>query len=572
MDRKHDPLVGTILGAYRVQSVLGEGGMARVYKAFHERLQREVAIKIIRPESVEDADFQRRFEQEAQLIASLQHRNIVTVYDFGEQAGMSYLVMQYVAGGTLRDQLLAGQPLEPRRAALYTLQMTRALHHAHQYGIVHRDVKPLNMLVSATNRNELLLSDFGLAKLFSYGSQTLRTANASSKQDVSQSLSAIGGIVGTPRYMAPEQCLGMPIDARTDIYALGVVLFEMLTGRPLFGGETPLALLHQHAYTPAPSVHAANPFVPAALVQITARALAKKPEERYQSAREMGQALEQFLTPPVPIVQNTVHPSPRRRKRIANYVVTAVFLVLAVLIQLLSSAGFLHWPTFLTSGAQSTIPNNGSQNPLCASSQSIRLAQPFTETFADNQRDWLVGDTDGVTSTIENNSYTLQLPSTSTGYFLCPNATHVGTLPENFTLITQITQKAGSENAFYGIAFHLKPEGNTPNVYGYALVVKGQGTWAILKYNPREKEHTTTLRSGLNVSVIHKAPGSNTLQVVVVGSKMTFSINDTILPINGDGQTEQTLSDSSYTGGLFGIVASGPNTSFSVTSVKLKVP
>ncbi len=170
---QNDPLVGRQLGAYRIQSLLGEGGMARVYKAYHERLRREVAIKVIRPQSAGQADFQVHFEQEAQLIASLQHRNIVAVYDFGEIERLGYLVMQYVGGGTLRDQLITGQPLEPRRAALYALQMARALHHAHLHGIVHRDVKPLNMLVSAQNRNELLLSDFGLAKLFERSSEIL---------------------------------------------------------------------------------------------------------------------------------------------------------------------------------------------------------------------------------------------------------------------------------------------------------------------------------------------------------------------------------------------------------------
>src|SRR5439155_6412949 len=170
--------------------------------------------------------------------------------------------------------------------------------HAHLRGFVHRDVKPLNMLVSAHNRNELLLSDFGLAKLFQRSSETLLTTPIPESGTADHAASVAGGIAGTPRYMAPEQCLWKPVDARTDVYALGVVLFEMLTGRPLFQGETPFALLHQHAYTPAPPVREINPAVPETLAQITARALAKKPEERYQSAREMAHALEAVLTPP----------------------------------------------------------------------------------------------------------------------------------------------------------------------------------------------------------------------------------------------------------------------------------
>src|SRR5437763_13291825 len=141
-----DPLVGRQLPetAYQILEMLGEGGMARVYKAYHTRLQREVALKVILPQSMTSATFQQFFEQEAQLIARLHHRNIVTVYDFGESQNMLYLVMQYVAGGTLRDQISNQQPLDPRRATMYALQMARALYHAHQQGIVHRDVKPIN--------------------------------------------------------------------------------------------------------------------------------------------------------------------------------------------------------------------------------------------------------------------------------------------------------------------------------------------------------------------------------------------------------------------------------------------
>src|SRR5438552_927680 len=163
---ERDPLIGRHLGAYQIQQKLGEGGMARVYKAYHARLRRDVAIKIILAQIAEQGDFRVRFEREAQLVASLEHPNIVAVYDFGEEGTITYLVMQYVGGGTLRDQLGDGSPLAPQLAAHYTLQMARALHSAHLKGIVHRDVKPQNMLVSAQNRTHLLLSDFGIAKLF----------------------------------------------------------------------------------------------------------------------------------------------------------------------------------------------------------------------------------------------------------------------------------------------------------------------------------------------------------------------------------------------------------------------
>ncbi|HZU01415.1 MAG TPA: serine/threonine-protein kinase, partial [Ktedonobacteraceae bacterium] len=227
---KQDPLIGTQIRDYLIQSRLGEGGMARVYKAYHKRLRREAAIKIILSDIAHNANFQARFEQEAQLIANLQHPNIVSIYDFGEEHDLTYLVMQYVGGGTLRENLPHGRPLEARRAIHYTLQMARALHHAHQHGIVHRDVKPQNMLLSSDNPHQLLLSDFGIAKIFDHTQEETHTGDIG---DVSQAyplVTSAGQIVGTAAYMAPEQVNRQPVDARTDVYALGVVLYQMLTG------------------------------------------------------------------------------------------------------------------------------------------------------------------------------------------------------------------------------------------------------------------------------------------------------------------------------------------------------
>src|SRR5437868_12143207 len=172
---ENDAFIGQQLGTYTIQSKLGEGGMARVYKGYHARLKREVAIKVILSQIADKEGFKARFEREAQLIASLEHPNIVAVYDFGEVGNLTYLVMQYVGGGTLRDQLRNGRPLEPLRAIRYALQMARALHHAHLRGIVHRDVKPQNMLISSSDPNLLLLSDFGIAKLFNSSQETTWT-------------------------------------------------------------------------------------------------------------------------------------------------------------------------------------------------------------------------------------------------------------------------------------------------------------------------------------------------------------------------------------------------------------
>src|ERR1700680_866416 len=240
---ENDALIGQQIGAYSVQSKLGEGGMALVYKAYHALLRREVAIKVILSQVAQQTDFKARFEREAQLVASLQHPNIVAVYDFGDFGNQTYLVMQYVGGGTLRDKRRGGHALDPRQAALYAVQMGKALHHAHMRGIVHRDVKPQNMLVSSNDPNQLLLSDFGIAKLYDnrHEPTLLNIAGNTMAQD--PSLTSVDQIVGTADYMAPEQLNGEPVDARTDVYALGVVLFQMLTGEAPFHSTTVQGLL-----------------------------------------------------------------------------------------------------------------------------------------------------------------------------------------------------------------------------------------------------------------------------------------------------------------------------------------
>src|SRR5713101_1014840 len=264
----NDSLIGTQLGAYRIQDKLGEGGMAYVYTAYDPRLQRDVAIKVVLPQIAEQAGFRQRFEQEIRLSAQLEHHNIVRVYDFGETDNLTYLVMQYVGGGTLRDQLRGGRPLEPRGAAQYALQMARALHHAHLRGIVHRDVKPQNMLVSSTDSNELLLSDFGIAKLLDSRHEPALLNLSGSTLASDPSLTTVDQIVGTAEYMSPEQVTGKPVDARTDVYALGVVLYQALTGEVPFRSTTVPGLLYQHVYTPPTPLREINPYVPEILEQI----------------------------------------------------------------------------------------------------------------------------------------------------------------------------------------------------------------------------------------------------------------------------------------------------------------
>ncbi len=268
-------MVDQVLSArYRVVRHVARGGMAEVYLAHDELLDRPVAVKVLFPELAEDGSFVERFRREARAAAGLNHPNIVSVFDFGEDDGSYYIVMEYVDGTTLRDVIRSGGPLEPARAAEVGADVAAALSVAHQHGIIHRDVKPGNVLISSAT-DAVKVADFGIARA----------------GDPRESLTMTGAVMGTATYLSPEQAQGHPIDHRADIYALGIVLYEMLAGRPPFSGDTPMAIAYKHlSESPVPpSTH--NSAVPAALDRVVLRAMDKDPDARYASANELRAAL-----------------------------------------------------------------------------------------------------------------------------------------------------------------------------------------------------------------------------------------------------------------------------------------
>jgi eukaryotic-like serine/threonine-protein kinase len=274
-------LVGARLGPYEVLEPLGQGGMAEVYHGVHTRLGRAVAIKVLPAGLAGHADFRERFEREARAVAALRHANIVQVYDFGDAEGMYYMVMEYIAGSDLAQLLAehASLPLAQVRPLLR--DVAAALDYAHAQGLVHRDVKPSNVMIQAANAagvgQRAILTDFGIAKILAGGSAATKT----------------GVMIGTPDYMAPEQIRAAgEVDARTDIYALGVMLFQMLTGRLPFTGENPGIVVLAHLHQPAPDPRALLPDLPAHIAQAILRALAKDPAERHQTAGALAAELD----------------------------------------------------------------------------------------------------------------------------------------------------------------------------------------------------------------------------------------------------------------------------------------
>jgi len=283
-----DALGGHALGQYQLLARLGRGGMATVYKAYQPSLDRYVAVKVLSTFLAQNPDFAARFQREARAIAKLNHPNILPVYDYGQEGELTYIVMRYVEGGTLQDMLdKLGQPLGLERAVEIIAQMGEALDYAHGQGIVHRDVKPSNVLMA--DGSWALLSDFGLARMVGGSARITQT----------------GVGMGTPAYIAPEQARDTRVDVRSDIYSLGVVLFEMLTGQVPFQGDSYLVVLFKLVNDPPPLPRGINPDIPQPVEQVLLKALAKEPIDRFQRAGEMVTALQKAVTEG-PLVTATV--------------------------------------------------------------------------------------------------------------------------------------------------------------------------------------------------------------------------------------------------------------------------
>ena len=269
---------GDTFGGYRIESSLGRGGMGTVFLATHERLGRKVALKVIAPELAHDEDFRARFLRESQLAASLDHPNVIPVYDAGEIDGVLYLAMRYVGGPSLKTLIRERGPLSPAETLRIAEQIAGALDAAHRAGLVHRDVKPANVLL-AEPEGHAYLCDFGLAKSAS-----------------SEGMTQTGFFLGTVDYCAPEQIQGRPVDGRADLYSLGCVLFHCLAGRPPYAGENEFVVLQAHLHDSPPTLSVVRPDLPRSLDGVFATAMAKNPEDRYSSVGTLEAAFRRALT------------------------------------------------------------------------------------------------------------------------------------------------------------------------------------------------------------------------------------------------------------------------------------
>ena len=317
-------LLGTTLnGRYRLEARIGSGGMSTVYRALDETLERQVAVKLMNREVTSDSDQLERFRREARAVARLSHPHIVGVIDAGEDDGRPYIVFEYVEGETLKDRIRRLGRLPIAEAVAYAIEIARALGAAHARHIVHRDVKPQNVLID--EEGSAKVTDFGIAR-------TLEE----------EGLTADGRVIGTTDYVSPEQALGQPVTGQSDLYSLGIVLYEMLSGEVPFKGDNQVAVAMKHVREPLPDVHRARPGVSAALASVIDRATAKRPGERYANDAELIADLEDVLaietarsgnaTGEVTSVLRTLPSQAQRRVpfRVRHRVIAVLVLAIAV--------------------------------------------------------------------------------------------------------------------------------------------------------------------------------------------------------------------------------------------------
>jgi WD40 repeat protein/serine/threonine protein kinase len=369
-------LIGRTLGQYTIIAKLGAGGMATVYRARQASVERDVAIKVIQTNLTQNPEFIKRFAREAQIVAALSHPHILKLFDFGNQGDLLYLVMELVSGGSLAARLKACGTLDASEVASYLEQIGKALDYAHARGVVHRDLKPQNVLLDETGN--AILTDFGIVLIF--GEATRMTAS--------------GMAMGTPSYMAPEQWYGHDVDGRADIYAMAVMTYELLTGELPFTGDTPSLLMYQHLNEPPPLLRRKRPDLPQSLEKVLLKGMAKRPEARFQSASEFARAFRESLsgktppgvdveaakrplTPPESTAVSITPPAPRAERRGSRVLLLLGGLIIVALLGVIALLLSRETPTAspASPSALAVLPSETATMPTIGANDAHRVAE-----------------------------------------------------------------------------------------------------------------------------------------------------------------------------------------------------
>jgi len=522
-------LEGTTLGRYRVLARLGRGGMADVYKAFQPSLDRYVAIKVLHPSMVDDKEFIGRFQREAKSVAALRHPNIIQVFDYDSQGDTYYMVMEYIDGPTLRAAL---EDLHDRRehvpldvALRIVSDVGAALSYAHEAGVVHRDVKPANILLERSGR--VILTDFGVAKILT-GTKVTVT----------------GTVLGTPAYMSPEQGMGEHGDSRSDIYSLGVVLYELSTGRLPFDADTPLAVLLKHVHDPLPLPRQVNPSLPEEVERIILKALAKEPSDRYQAVQDMlaeiatlptsvvpkalpdglttrvlAERLPQAPTAPSPTPPAAAGAAPARRRSFALLGGGAV-IAIVVCLGLLIAGGFVLYITGddILQRVRSVAPAATTATTRGPTPTVQPGAVLFEDDFSDVNSGWDRFD-DGVSGTdYFEGSYRIWADKPSVDYWSNP-----GRVLQDVRISVSAFKAGGPDDNDFGVICRYQ---DTENFY--AFLISSDGFYGIEIFEGGERKMIGQNQM-LSTPHIHQGQASNEIIAQCVGDHLSLSVNGEIL-------------------------------------------
>jgi len=593
MEMSHNPpLIGKTLGTCMLQRLIGEGGMGAVFLAQQVRPSRSVAVKVLMPSITANTqlyqEFLIRFRREADVIAKLDHANIIPIYEYDEYDGLAYLVMPYISGGSLRDLLIHQGPVTLQEAGLLLQQASAALDYAHSQNVIHRDLKPGNFLLHADGR--LVLADFGIARMIQ-----------ANDQQPAMTLTNRGAMLGTPEYMSPEMFQGEIVDQRADIYALGIILFQILSGQVPFTGNTFYTIAHKHLQESPPLLHQLAPNIPPAIDEVIRIALAKKRDDRFASAGALEQAFRHALSstlgdtstilsprtplptvlpsakpqlitpiaiaqparePATPLNQSAATPFPQYPQTHTPYPPQAStqrpqawVIFLCILIVLLLVVGGVLAGLFINRQNVSTNPAGQSTTIAGPTASPHATNLPATATVPPQSTPGISRGTLLYSAPIPGpcdtgsgqwNNFHASISCLSNGAKIAntqQTAYLVGTFltgipgqsyPNNYVIQVQL---ASLSSADYGIYFRNQP-GSLQGVYTF--LIHSNGTWSSYVYDNLTGAATELTNGQLpgNVS------GTITINVAVVGSHFTFYV---------DNQLVGQANDSTYSTGTVGL-------------------
>jgi len=542
---------GQMLGVYRIINKIGQGGMATVYKAYQPSMDRNVAIKVLPGQLAESPEFAARFQQEARFIARLEHPHILPVFDYGEDSGITYFVMRYLDAGSLKDRMSAG-PLSLTEIDRIFTQLADALGYAHGRGIIHRDLKPANALIDSDGN--LFLTDFGIAKLLESASPRLTQTDA---------------IMGTPAYISPEQAQAQPVNQRSDIYSLGIILYELVTGRVPYVADTPLAVILKHLSDPLPLPSVIKPDISDAIEQVILKALAKNPADRFGTTGEFVTAWKRALQTvetvrseadmlPTYVSQPASSPLPPRIQPASNTQTVsksgktttglAIGCIVLVCLALVVGGGFVFASGWLSQPTSEppTQPPAATQTPLSPTNVPPPTATDLPlggdilleDDFSDE--DWgTLTDSD---NSIEYKDEALNMIIYAKNWFVW--STPNGEIYEDIHMeVTALNNDTDVTTAF-GLMCHQQSDGDSS--YYFAITPAGQ--YVIARVTPSEDDFFLTNDNAWEFSELIPEEASSYRIGADCGS-------DGTLTLYVDGQEIDSVVDTTYTSGGVGLIA-----------------